>query len=306
MLVCAFALPLLGLAQEVQLELNVIRLRNAKASELAETLNNLAGGEPGLGITADVWANVLVIESSPEAFAAIRDVVAQLDERRPQVLIEGVLLELHSDAARTREPEPLIEAMREAAPLTGAILGRSVEVRSSQQGGPAQLPVLEAAILLQKTTRGLRIVNALSLLTADSEEGQVGVDTVDTDLGLLYGKDDELFSTIRVTPQICDEDAGALRLDATGEDVPFRGGPWIVKEGEALLLAGPIRTLGTRRTLGVPLLAALPVVGPFLRVPIGRVKEAQLLLLLTARIVRDPEDLQNPPNDPVGREKARE
>ncbi len=148
---CTLALPVRGLGQEVGLERHVIYLKNAKAAELAETLDALIAGEPGsprpVRIVADVRSNALVIDSSPEDFEALRDVIGQLDTRRPQVLLESVVLELRSDADRALEAEPLVAAMRAAAPLTGTILGSSVELRSWRPGGPIELPPLEAAAL---------------------------------------------------------------------------------------------------------------------------------------------------------------
>jgi general secretion pathway protein D len=103
--------------------INVYRLQNADAEEIAETLANLADGaraptpvsggsavdasaqtagvvaqlEGGVKITADAPTNSLIIQSSPEAFAALSDVIEALDIRRPQVLVEALILEVDVD-----------------------------------------------------------------------------------------------------------------------------------------------------------------------------------------------------------------
>jgi general secretion pathway protein D len=103
--------------------INIIRLQNADAEEIAETLAALVGGgsgggagaagpagTPGAGgaagplatplpggikITADAPTNSLIVEASPEGFAALQDVIAELDTRRPQVLIEALVMEVN-------------------------------------------------------------------------------------------------------------------------------------------------------------------------------------------------------------------
>jgi general secretion pathway protein D len=107
--------------------IHVYYLENADAKELAETLAGLGVGEAGaagartgaagaaqgqpggvpaavaatvaeLGegvkITHDEPTNALIIESSPEAYETIKEVIEKLDIKRPQVLVEALLLEV--------------------------------------------------------------------------------------------------------------------------------------------------------------------------------------------------------------------
>ena len=93
--------------------IHVFRLRNADAEEMAQTLSALmtapsttgARGAPaaasaisGLGsgvrITADAPTNSLIIGASAEGFATLSEVITALDVRRPQVMVEALILEV--------------------------------------------------------------------------------------------------------------------------------------------------------------------------------------------------------------------
>jgi len=110
--------------------IHVYYLKNADAEELAETLNSLISGQPktssttggaggrqglaaaqaqaqaqvlraavtelseGVTVTADKGTNALVIQSSQEGFATLSQVIEKLDIRRPQVMVEALIMEV--------------------------------------------------------------------------------------------------------------------------------------------------------------------------------------------------------------------
>ncbi|MCC6640377.1 MAG: type II secretion system secretin GspD [Deltaproteobacteria bacterium] len=110
--------------------IHVYYLKNADAEELAETLNSVISGQPaapkggaggaqsgagagaigpaaaqalraavtelaeGVSITADKPTNALIIQASQEGFATAKQVIERLDIRRPQVLVEALIMEV--------------------------------------------------------------------------------------------------------------------------------------------------------------------------------------------------------------------
>jgi general secretion pathway protein D len=111
--------------------IHVYYLRNANAEDLAETLNALISGQPAAGkggkgagqgaaaaaaaaaqaqalraavtelaegvtVTADKSTNSLVIQASQEGFSTLAAVIEKLDIRRPQVLVEALIMEITS------------------------------------------------------------------------------------------------------------------------------------------------------------------------------------------------------------------
>ncbi|MBI4577457.1 MAG: hypothetical protein HY722_14450 [Planctomycetes bacterium] len=91
---------------------HVMTLKNTSAKDLASKLNELLSGRkaqvPGAGpeganpaaptletrIVAEEQTNSLLIQAEPRDFAYIRDLVNQLDVRRPQVLIESQIFQV--------------------------------------------------------------------------------------------------------------------------------------------------------------------------------------------------------------------
>jgi general secretion pathway protein D len=95
--------------------LNIYRVQNASAGDLAKTLSSLAersgaagdsSGAAGAGlalkgnvkIAADPPTNSLIIQSSPRDYHALGQVIDKLDVRRPQVLIGVLMLEAEGSA----------------------------------------------------------------------------------------------------------------------------------------------------------------------------------------------------------------
>lgn len=98
--------------------LQVVHLRNADATKLAETLRSLAAAEakvaaaPAAGaaapvaaagstvaILADVATNSLVINAPDHLYNSLRAVIDKLDAQRAQVFVEALIVEVTSDKA---------------------------------------------------------------------------------------------------------------------------------------------------------------------------------------------------------------
>jgi general secretion pathway protein D len=206
--------------------IHVYRLQNADAEEMAQTLQSLTGGggapaaaagapaavaqaavaafTEGTRVTADAPTNSLIIQASAEGFAAARDVIEALDVRRPQVLVEALLLEIDvddttalgggflyqtllddNDGARiaigsdTRGPGgisfgDLASEIIDPGQFTSAVLGRTITV-IDKEGNLIELPVIQAIITARGTDSDTNIISAPTILTADNEEAQITV-----------------------------------------------------------------------------------------------------------------------------------
>ena len=65
-------------------DVQVLRLRNAQADELARLLKELFGRQPGVTVSADARSNSLVVNADPDTLKAIQALVARLDEPGPK------------------------------------------------------------------------------------------------------------------------------------------------------------------------------------------------------------------------------
>jgi general secretion pathway protein D len=218
--------------------IHVYRLQNADAEEMAETLASLAsgggaprptGGVGGLGaavgvggaaaggaasavaafedgarITADAPTNSLIIQASSEGYAAIRDVIEQLDTRRPQVMVEALIMEitvnqssalgggflyqnlLFNDDEGSRlvlgsntgaalfDPNNPLGAFGDPGEFVSAILGKTISVDTDGDGtADTQLPVIQGVITARASDSDANVISAPVILTADNEEAQI-------------------------------------------------------------------------------------------------------------------------------------
>jgi len=386
--------------------INIISLQNADAEETAETLSRLvegasssaassslggggtaapdgaAGGGGGGGIvelaggvriTADAPTNSLIIQSSPEAFASLQGVIKELDKRRPQVLIEALIMEVQvndgeqfgtqlifntllgggdnpvqrlggfgTNPVGGAVPQPPLNSSQPittmmngmmstvtssgigspvSAPFLGTILGNTVSI-VNPDGTVSRLPVIQAVINAAANNNDIDIINAPKILTADNEEAQIVVgqeigfpttnlQIADQTSGFQTSSNVErrdVGVTLRVTPQISEGDTikleffqevssvspqqmnsaqlGLTTSNRTVENTVF------VKDGEAVLIGGIIQDQLTYNVTKVPFLGDLPVFGFFFRSTAENVVKTNLMVILTPRIVRDPNDLR--------------
>ena len=210
--------------------IHVYRLQNADSEEMAETLSSLtqssggsrrsssggAGGgaaaaaaaavaelEGDITITADAPTNSLIIQASAEGFAALRDVIEQLDTRRPQVLVEALIMEVLVDGNESLGGGLLFNAapsdelafqvgsntgstgiggippgvITDPGSFTSQVIGNTVSIDLDGDGAidPTSevFPVIQGIITATAGQTDTNIIASPSLLTADNEEAQI-------------------------------------------------------------------------------------------------------------------------------------
>ncbi len=83
---------------------SIIPLRYASGAELVEILKSLLPayvreGQPTPSVAHESGSNVIIISASAEAQSALESVIHSLDVRRPQVLVEAIIVEISNTAA---------------------------------------------------------------------------------------------------------------------------------------------------------------------------------------------------------------
>lgn len=202
--------------------IQVYYLENADAETLAETLNQIltgiktqntsaaarraASGQAeeqtleAVTITADKPTNSLIINSTPEDYDTIRDIIQQLDIKRKQVYVEALIMELSMGATQklgatlqgaiatgdesaifggTNRPEEYASVTDPSSLLSqtieGILLGGLYNMITviDAEGNEIQVPALSALIDLSKTDGDVNILSAPRLLTSDNEEAEI-------------------------------------------------------------------------------------------------------------------------------------
>jgi len=201
----------------------VINLNYAKASNLKPILDSMmqsetflmsagesdnsgvtgsGSGQGGYRVEVDDSNNALVIAASPSVLREIRAVIAQLDIRKPQVLIEAVIAEVSEDQAQ-RLSAQLVYADQQAGGyltqfdnLLATIIGvGSGELEFTSDAAASAINSVQGAVigggdfdaaegrgfglLIQalESDASTRVLSQPSIVTLDNEEGYIAVGT---------------------------------------------------------------------------------------------------------------------------------
>jgi general secretion pathway protein D len=111
--------------------LRVIALKNARASDVVPILEAVArtmrvSGDGEVAIPFDDATNSVILTADPQTLAALVRVVQELDIRRPQVLVEAIIVEIGEGVARDLGVQYLLAGSEDGAvPFAASNFSRS-------------------------------------------------------------------------------------------------------------------------------------------------------------------------------------
>ena len=185
--------------------IQVVRLAHSDAAELAAILKELIsqngkGDKPGQDIATSIQAdealNALVIRADPSTMAELKDIIAKLDVRRLQVLIEAVIVEVTTTFNRKLGTEFSVVDAGSNVPListTNTNISNLVNsIATAAAGGATALPSLDSnvvgagrlsetgsnfALLISAlaTNNNVDLLSTPSITTMDNEEAKIFV-----------------------------------------------------------------------------------------------------------------------------------
>jgi len=238
----------------------VVYLRNAVAKDLVPVLTGVsksvtaAKGKKGaatqttnISIQADENTNSLVITAPPDIFRSLRAVIHQLDVRRAQVIVEGVIAEVSTNSAEEfgiqwaggssdssavglvnfgigTSISSLLGSLA-SSPDTPPSLGNGLNIAAGKTTGKNPVAALISAL---NSDGKSNILSTPSLLTLDNEEAEIvvgqnvpfltgsysgtgGGSTPDNPFQTVQREDVGL--TLKITPQINEGDAIKLKVE---------------------------------------------------------------------------------------------
>jgi general secretion pathway protein D len=341
--------------------------QNAAGSALGG-LSGLAGGGgaagasavadlgDGVRVTADAPTNSLIIQASAEAYATLSEVIEALDTRRPQVMVEALIMEVNatpandlgaawittmatkdgstigigsenSSAASSTSAAAIAAGLSNPTTFAAALLGKTVSIPDPNSPGSfIQVPWIRALITASESDKNTNIISAPTILTADKKEAEIVVGqnipvptsrlqaagtTTDPNNPFQTSQNisrQDVGVTLRVTPQISEGDTVRLNVfQEISEVVPGSGaasdlGPTTtnrkventvyVRDGEAVMIGGILSDILHDDESKVPWLGDIPILGWLFKGTHNDGRKINLIIILTPRIVRTPEDLE--------------
>lgn len=315
----------------------VIFLQYARATQLVPILESVSGSvtrgekdqrltQADISIRADESLNSLIITAPPSVLSTIKGVIAKLDIRRAQVLVEALIVEVNEDLSRDLGvewrsnnadggPESVFSGF---SAFPGSVspfqpdnegditLGRGLSV------GYFKGPDLRSIIRALEGEANANILSTPSVLAMDNEEAKILVgENVPFITGAQSRQGDvDPFQTIQrqdigvvleIKPHINNSDSVTLQINQTVESIAQSDAATadivtnkreistraLIDNNQILVLGGLIRDEVIQSESKVPLLGSIPLLGRAFRSSSNKVVKKNLMVFIHPQILRD-------------------
>ncbi|WP_165497339.1 type II secretion system secretin GspD [Phytopseudomonas dryadis] len=316
----------------------VLYLHYLKASDVAQILQNVASslqkqdkdvGISGaeISIQANDTTNALVISAPPAIMKTVEDVVARLDIRRAQVLVEAVIVEVSDNkvndiGVQWRTSDGSIGGDGFYGGFTSSARGNSIDtfpgsptvnLDAGFSMGFYRNNSLRALIKALSTDDSMNILSTPNLVTLDNEEGKI---VVGQNVPFVTGSStsasnpstnpfqtierQDVGITLKIKPQINEGDSVTLNIyqeissvtnDTSAADIVTNKRSIetrvLVQDNMTLVLGGLISDEMRDSGDKVPFLGKVPVIGRLFRSERKEVNKKNLMVFIKPTIIND-------------------
>jgi len=276
-------------------------------------------------VTPERNTNSLIITTSPENEAAVRDLIEQLDVEVKQVLLEALVVEVTLDRTTKFGIDFLLDGLKNKLEGVFPVLPKTGVLNPTDAlAAGARWTILRGDVSAVLTAVGrddrIRILSTPSIFTANNQEAEIDVtDRVPYLKGTTVGFGGQTTSNVdfeevglilNVTPRITSE--GMVRVDVYQEDsnlVEFRsvGNSAVaplttqrvtdtsvtLRDGDTLVLSGLQKTGRTNIRNKLPVLGDLPLLGNLFRSTSKQNTRTELIVFLTPRVVNNADEAKD-------------
>ncbi|SMP04536.1 type II secretion system protein D (GspD) [Desulfurobacterium pacificum] len=312
--------------------IHVVKLNYSFAEDTAKILDKLfKGNSKKLGLTgtikivADKGSNALIILSSPEDFQIIKDIIKNIDVKRPQVFVEVQIVEMSMDKLLQMGVEWKFLSRGNLVPFGGSLYGNL----PLQEGYPSASPGLllglakwrnglpDIGLLLNAYAKegGVNVIATPQILTLDNEEAEINISKViPYSTGVKYDANNnpvisydykDVGITLKITPHITasgdvrlkiyekvEDVVGYANADQTAPITSKREAKTTVdvQDGQTLVIGGLIKSKKLTTIERVPILGNIPIIGNLFKKTGHQIEKTNLLVFITPRVVRTREE----------------
>ncbi len=272
-----------------------------------------------VSVIPDPNTNSLIVVTNPDNVDLLKRILDQLDRIPEQVMIETIIVEASLDssdklgvewtfternafgsAGQTAVGQQRFGLQNANPPLEG--------LRYTMTGGN-----LEAFLNMLKTDQRFEVLSTPRIFTSNNSTAEINISQsvpyvlssrVDTNGNISYNYAfQDVGIILNVTPRITADGYVTMDIVQTANDLQgftTFNAPIVnqrqanttvaVKDGETVILGGIIRSTVTATTKKIPLLGDIPFLGNLFRSTDRSKQKTELLVFLTPRVVRNPED----------------
>ena len=274
-----------------------------------------------VSVVAEPNTNSLIISADPEYALMVQQLIEQLDQAPPQVLIEAIVAEVSLDAERKLgfEWSSIEHPTLGNSNLTGT-LGTSFGLAAEGATGLTYALAgsnFNALVHALASDNSVNILSTPRIFTSNNRPAQINISTatpyvnsvlVSTGVSQTFGVQYlDVGVILDVTPQISPDGTVTMQVsqqanellgfqnlgnNITAPTVATRSAQATIRvtDGQTVILGGIISDNVTRNVEKVPLLGDIPLLGNLFRHSTVSKKKTELLVFLTPRVVRTPEE----------------
>jgi general secretion pathway protein D len=314
----------------------VVFVRFAAAETLAPILQGVsasflksdkdqASANIDLKIEVSKENNALIITAPPALQEVIKGVIRELDVRRPQVIVEAVIVEVNDDILNNLGVQWNTGAASDNGVFAGSKTmpdGTSSGVEGNSIGPGLTLGFYHAGdlrglIRALKSNTAANLLSTPTIVALDNEQGQILVgsnvpfitgqstsaaSSTNTPFQTIERKD--IGITLKVKPRINDDSSITMDVDQTVESIAPSNAKAadlvtnkrnittrvLIENDQVLVLGGLIQNDVTDSQAKVPVLGDMPVVGRLFRSTNTEVKKNNLMIFIHPRILANATD----------------
>lgn len=275
---------------------------------------------------ADQNTNSIIVVTSPENAAIIRSILDQLDKIPEQVMIETIITEASLTAADKLGVEWNFTDSHNKVATDFNNIGAVATSTVDPEGFRYTLTNNNFSVFLNalRSDNKFQVLSTPRIFTSNNVEAVINISQSipyitnsrqDANGNFTYNYQfRDVGVVLTVTPRITSNGMVTMEVDQTAND--FQGytdfnAPIIqqrqatttvsVKDGETIVLGGIIRRQVTTDKRKIPLLGDIPLLGQLFRSTTKNDQKTELLVFLTPRIVRDPEEARKLREDTVNK-----
>lgn len=294
-------------------------------AEQREAVGTVIGG---FGVQSEPNLNALVVTAPQPLMRIIKSIVAKLDVRRPQVLVEAIVVELEDQSVRDFGLDWRLGGAGVGGFSAGSGTGSLHAIQGLLNDGKEALlnPGLSVGIMRNGSLRGLlsalesdtgsNILATPSVVALDNGEAKIFVgERVPFKTGTSVSEGGVQSNTISredvglglaIVPQITMDEAIVLSIEQTADTIVpntdsgdgltqtttnrLINTKVIVNNGDVLVLGGLIRSQEDTVKVKVPVLGDLPLLGNLFKTNHKTMKKRNLMVFLRPTIMRDSND----------------
>ncbi len=323
-------------------EVHVYRLQNMKVEEMAKVLRGLVAKPAGRGkkkkgpskglqgqvqILTDKETNSLIITAAKSDFKILKGVIEQLDQKRRQVYVEAVVLELSADKFKELGTE-LGAAFGYTSGNDLTVLGgfnNNLDVAglgaiAGVEGLSVGAVNVVAALRALQSSSDVNVLSTPQILTTDKQKAEIVVaqnvpfpgaqsqsvggnvqTTIERkDVGIILRLTPDVLDNERVQLDVYQEISSVVATAVTvgaenlGPTTNKRSASTtvIVGNGQTVVIGGLIKDNLIAVDRKIPLLGDIPLIGWLFRFKSNRIEKTNLMIFLTPHIVLNDEELE--------------